>query len=114
MMHDAAMLEELRRRREAQFNADVLPNAVALVAKCKEVETEIAEFLNAMTDQNLERTLPARNTSISLAHLMQHVANHSTYHRGQVALMLREIGAEPAPTDFHVFLAEGHGGVLPA
>ena len=114
MMHDAAMLEELRRRREAQFNADVLPNAVALVAKCKEVETEIAEFLNAMTDQNLERTLPARNTSISLAHLMQHVANHSTYHRGQVALMLRELGAEPAETDFHVFLAEGHGGVLPA
>jgi uncharacterized damage-inducible protein DinB len=113
-MHGAALLEELRMRREAQFNADVLPNAVALVAKCKEVETEIAEFLNAMTDQNLERTLPARNTSISLAHLMQHVANHSTYHRGQVALMLREIGAEPAPTDFHVFLAEGHGGVLPA
>ena len=112
--HDAALLEELRKRREAQFNANVLPNAITLRAKCKEVEKEMAEFVNAVTDQDLEKMLPARNTQISLAHLMQHVANHSTYHRGQVALMLREIGAEPALTDFHVFLAEGHGGVLPA
>jgi uncharacterized damage-inducible protein DinB len=113
-MHDAALLDELRRRREAQFNADVLPDAIALRAKCKEVETEMAEFVNAMTEQDLDKMLPARNTRISLAHLMQHGANHSTYHRGQVALMLREIGAEPAATDFHVFLAEGHGGVVPA
>jgi uncharacterized damage-inducible protein DinB len=112
--HDAALLEELRKRRDAQFTTDVLPNAVALRAKCKEVETEMAEFVNAMTDQHLKEMLPARNTRISLAHLMQHVANHSTYHRGQVALMLREIGAAPAATDFHVFLAERHSAVLPA
>jgi uncharacterized damage-inducible protein DinB len=112
--HNAALLEELRSKRETQFKADALPNAIALWAKCKEVETEMAEFLNSITDRDLEKMLPARNTSISMAHLMQHVANHSTYHRGQVTLMLREIGAEPAATDFHVFLAEGHGGVLPA
>jgi uncharacterized damage-inducible protein DinB len=38
---------------------------------------------------------------------MQHLANHSTYHRGQVGLMMRQLGAEPQATDFHVFLAEG-------
>jgi len=42
-----------------------------------------------------------------LAHLMQHLANHSTYHRGQVALMMRQLHAEPLATDFHVFLVEG-------
>jgi len=36
--------------------------------------------------------------------LMQHLANHSTYHRGQVALMMRQLHAEPLATDFHVFL----------
>lgn len=37
---------------------------------------------------------------------MQHLPNHSTYHRGQVALMMRQLGAEPMATDFRVFLAE--------
>jgi uncharacterized damage-inducible protein DinB len=31
--------------------------------------------------------------------LFQHVVNHGTYHRGQIAGMLRQIGAAPASTD---------------
>jgi uncharacterized damage-inducible protein DinB len=31
--------------------------------------------------------------------LVQHVANHSTYHRGQVVLMLRQLGAKTVSTD---------------
>jgi uncharacterized damage-inducible protein DinB len=34
------------------------------------------------------------------------VANHSTYHRGQISLMMRQLGAEPKATDFHVFVME--------
>jgi uncharacterized damage-inducible protein DinB len=37
---------------------------------------------------------------------MQHLANHSTYHRGQIASMIRRLGAEPLPTDFAFFLLE--------
>jgi uncharacterized damage-inducible protein DinB len=44
---------------------------------------------------------------VRLAHLMQHLANHSTYHRGQIALMMRQLNVEPLATDFHVFLVEG-------
>jgi hypothetical protein len=40
-------------------------------------------------------------------HLMQHLANHSTYHRGQIRLMMRQLDAEPLATDFHMFLIEG-------
>lgn len=29
-----------------------------------------------------------------------HVINHSTYHRGQIALLFREAGLEPLPTDY--------------
>lgn len=38
--------------------------------------------------------------------VMQHVANHSTYHRGQVALMIRQLGAAPVTTDLHVSLVD--------
>ena len=31
--------------------------------------------------------------------LVQHVTNHSTYHRGQVVTFLRQLGAKPAATD---------------
>ena len=31
--------------------------------------------------------------------LVQHVANHASYHRGQVLTMLRQLGAQPVSTD---------------
>jgi uncharacterized damage-inducible protein DinB len=34
---------------------------------------------------------------------MYHVVNHSTYHRGQITTMLRQLGARPVPTDFLMF-----------
>jgi uncharacterized damage-inducible protein DinB len=69
-----------------------------------EVAKEHVEFVNEVTDELLDRTLPVRNASISLAHLMQHLANHSTYHRGQIAMMLRQLGAKAQGTDFAEFL----------
>jgi len=60
-----------------------------------------------VTHESLETLLPFRETQVSLAQLMQHLANHSTYHRGQIALLMRQLDAEPLATDFHVFLVEG-------
>jgi uncharacterized damage-inducible protein DinB len=37
---------------------------------------------------------------------LQHVANHSTYHRGQITTMLRQLGAKPAGTDMIGFYRE--------
>ena len=75
--------------------------------KWAEIEREQIEFVNRVTDESLQRTLPIRDTQVSVAHLMQHLANHSTYHRGQVALMMRQLAAEPLATDFAMFLMEG-------
>jgi len=71
-------------------------------------QKEQIAFVESVTDDCLNRMLPFRTTHVSLAHLMQHVANHSTYHRGQISLMMRQLNAEPIATDFHVFLVEGH------
>jgi uncharacterized damage-inducible protein DinB len=97
----------LRTRRDALFEPDAFPNVAAVQLKWAEVEEEQNEFVNRMTTKSLETMLPFRKTQVRLAHLMQHLANHSTYHRGQIALMMRQLNAQPLATDFHVFLVEG-------
>ena len=105
--NSSAFLTDLRTRRDALFNPDAFPNVAAVQLKWAEIKKEQTKFVNRLTNESLEKLLPFRTTHISLAHLMQHLANHSTYHRGQVALMMRQLNAEPLATDFHVFLAEG-------
>jgi uncharacterized damage-inducible protein DinB len=99
-------LADLWTRHDTLFNPNAFPDVAAVQLKWAEVEREQAEFVSQMTNESLETLLPVRTTQISLAHLMQHLANHSTYHRGQVALMLRQLHAEPLATDFHVFLLQ--------
>jgi uncharacterized damage-inducible protein DinB len=36
----------------------------------------------------------------NVEHIMMHLVNHGTYHRGQIALLLRQKGFEPINTDF--------------
>jgi len=104
--HSSALLTDLRNRRDTLFNPDAFPIVAAVQLRWAEIEKEQAEFLNRVTNESLEKMLPFRTTQIRLAHLMQHLANHSTYHRGQIALMMRQLDAEPLATDFHVFLVE--------
>jgi uncharacterized damage-inducible protein DinB len=105
--HSPAFVTDLRARRDALFNPHAFPTVAEVQLKWAEVEKEQVEFVSHVTSESLEAMLPFRTTQVRLVHLMQHVANHSTYHRGQVALMMRQLGAEPLATDFHVFLAEG-------
>ena len=111
--HGPALLAELRTRRESLFNPVSFPNVAAVRSKWAEVEEDQIAFVSSLTNACLGKMLPYRTTQLSLAHLMQHLANHSTYHRGQIALMMRQLDAEPMATDFHVFLAEGRREAAP-
>ena len=102
-----AFLIDLRTRRGALFEPDAFPNVAAVQLKWAELEEEQTEFVNRITTESLKTMVPFRNTQVRLEHLMQHQANHSTYHRGQIALMMRQLNVEPLATDFHVFLVEG-------
>jgi uncharacterized damage-inducible protein DinB len=102
-----AFVTDLWTQHDALFNPTTFPDFAAVQLKWAEVEREQVEFVNRVTNESLGRMLPLRTTQISLSHLMQHLANHSTYHRGQVALMMRQLVAEPLATDFHKFLIEG-------
>lgn len=103
----SAFLTDSWDRCDALFRPHSFPDVAAVRLKWAEVEKEQTKFVNRLTEEAMGKMLPIRTTQLSLAHLMQHLANHSTYHRGQVALMVRQLGAEPAATDFHAFLAEG-------
>jgi uncharacterized damage-inducible protein DinB len=105
----SAFLADLWDRHDALFRPEAFPNVAGVQSKWAEVEKEQAEFVNGVTNESLGKMLPLRTTQVSLAHLMQHLANHSTYHRGQIALIMRQLGAKPLATDFHVFLVEGRG-----
>jgi uncharacterized damage-inducible protein DinB len=103
----SAFVEDVWMRQDALFTPNAFPDLATVQLKWAEVEREQVEFVNRVTNESLGRMLPFGTTQISLAHLMQHLANHSTYHRGQVALMMRQLAAEPLATDFHMFLMEG-------
>lgn len=106
----SAFVTDLWTRIGALFNPHAFPDLSAVRLKWAEVESEQVAFVNRVTNESLQRMLPVRETHISLAHLMQHLANHSTYHRGQVALMMRQLAAAPLATDFAMFLLEGRCG----
>jgi len=104
----AAILADLRTRRDILFRPDAFPSFAAVESKWREIEKQQLGFLHRLTEEDLTKLLPFRATAIRLVHLMQHMANHSTYHRGQVSLMMRQLDAEPSATDFHLFYAENH------
>ena len=96
---------------KALLDPAAFPDLAALRAKWAEVEREQTAFVNSLTDERLKATISYVNTkgqtwTYPLWQMLQHLVNHSTYHRGQVTTMLRQLGAEPAPTDFLLFFDE--------
>jgi uncharacterized damage-inducible protein DinB len=82
-----------------------------LRARWTEIEREQIEFLQRLTAADLERPIsydnpPGTRWTYELRHMLQHLVNHSTYHRGQVAAMLRQLDTAPPATDFLVYLDE--------
>ena len=88
------------------FEPKAYPDLPAVRQKWAEVETEQVEFIDRVAIERLEQLMPVRTTEMKLIYLLQHVANHSTYHRGQIGLMMRQLGAVPLATDFHVFVMD--------
>ena len=80
------------------------PDLESVRRRWAEVERDLRNFVHAQTAETLERIIQFQTRagfSINqpLRQCLQHVANHSTYHRGQVTAMLRQLGAKPVSTD---------------
>lgn len=87
------------------------PSVESLAGRWEELERDRAAFLATLTDAALEREVAYTNVQgerwrYPLEKMLQHVANHSTYHRGQVVTLLRQLGAKAPGTDLLLFLDE--------
>ncbi|MEK6299453.1 MAG: DinB family protein [Acidobacteriota bacterium] len=90
------------------FDPAEFPDVASLTAKMKEVEQDQIEFIGKLTDEGLAEVIGYTNMkgeqwAYPLGHLMQHLVNHSSYHRGQVTTMLRQLGGEVASVDLLYF-----------
>jgi uncharacterized damage-inducible protein DinB len=86
------------------------PTLATLRAQLQTIERDWQSFVAALSDDDLHRVIDyvkidGETGSRKLVHLLQHVVNHSTYHRGQVATRIRESGGTPVGTDFLIFTA---------
>lgn len=80
------------------------PTVQSLESRWKTVEQDQTRFTQSLTPQRLNESLAYLNRSgqrfsYPLWQQMVHVVNHSSYHRGQVTTLLRQLGAEAVSTD---------------
>lgn len=83
---------------------DEYPDLATLRTKWAQIEGDLSGGVAALSDADLARIIHYHNTrgtpySAPLTELLQHLANHSSYHRGQVTTMLRQLGAKAAALD---------------
>jgi uncharacterized damage-inducible protein DinB len=76
-----------------------------------EIDRNLVDYAASLNPDDIQRviefkTLAGVPISQPLWQMLQHVANHGTYHRGQVTTMLRQLGAKAASTDLIYFYRE--------
>lgn len=78
---------------------------------------EMAKFLGSMSDKKLQEAFSMTTTSgqtftHTYWHAIQHVVDHSSYHRGQIITMMRQLGHVPPSSGligFYREIAKGKG-----
>jgi uncharacterized damage-inducible protein DinB len=84
------------------------PNLQALRGRWEEVERDLLDFVASLSPEDPQRIIQHKTTqgvvqSALLWQMLQHLVNHGTYHRGQVATLLRQLGTKPLSTDMIYF-----------
>jgi uncharacterized damage-inducible protein DinB len=96
----------------ARPDTSELVSVAALREKWMALEAQIKAFVDGLGPAGLHRmieykSLTGQSSTSPYWQMIVHVVNHGTYHRGQVATMLRQLGAKPAvSTDMIVFFRE--------
>ncbi|MEM9175387.1 MAG: DinB family protein [Myxococcota bacterium] len=89
------------------LRAGVTQDWEILSAARRETDAVLERFVGELTPALLEADLDYHNTqgiafSNPLWHVVAHVFNHGTHHRGQVTGLLAQAGVDPGMTDFIV------------
>ena len=96
---------------------DTYPDLASIRARWVVVERELVGFVCGLSPDDLLRVHSYCNTKGTpylnpLGEMLQHLLNHSTYHRGQVTTLLRQLGAPAVSTDLIGFYRQRAGQAL--
>lgn len=87
------------------------PDLTTIRHRWEAVEGDYRHFIQALTLERLQQELVYINRSgerysYPLWQQMTHVVNHSSYHRGQITTLLRQLAAQAVSTDFLTYYDE--------
>ena len=87
------------------------PDLESLRRRWAKQEQDLNAYIDSLTPSELERVIKYKNTKGvpfegPIWPMLQHAVNHSSYHRGQIATLLRQLGAMPVATDLIAFYRE--------
>lgn len=85
-----------------------LPDFLSLALAWEETHAELEAFLAALSEEQLAAeinwvSMEGEPHALPLWQPVVHMVNHATYHRGQVASLLRQLGYQPPKTDMVYF-----------
>jgi uncharacterized damage-inducible protein DinB len=88
---------------------DELPTMAAVRAQWDLFEAEQQAFVDGLTESDLARAVQYTNTagksfSAPLGPLLQHVANHATHHRSEIATMVTMLSGSPPDTGMNTWV----------
>jgi uncharacterized damage-inducible protein DinB len=81
----------------------------ALVRMWRSFRNRQMSFVTSLADDELSKPIAIRTRSgietvQLLGDTMIHVVNHASYHRGQIASLVRQVGGTPRGTDYFTYL----------
>jgi uncharacterized damage-inducible protein DinB len=84
------------------------PDVIALRERWKAIEQHRAAWFEALKEKDVAATIrytniERRTFEAPLWQLVQHLVNHSTYHRGQIVTLLRQLAVKPLASDLVVW-----------
>ena len=84
--------------------AQLAERAAAIAAERRALLERLDE--RALDQEFAYKNLKGEAFNSRLRDVLLHISNHASYHRGQLATMMRQAGATPPATDFIVFCRE--------
>lgn len=96
---------------QTYITAEQYPTLPKLKARWQTEMATLSEYMGGLTEKQLNGTVTyrwpqARPRKKVLWHILMHIANHSTHHRGELALLLTTAGHSPGELDFLSFVTK--------
>jgi uncharacterized damage-inducible protein DinB len=81
----------------SQLPRETFPDVATVRTLWNKTETDVRGFLESLGEDGINRTFEYKTLtgdpgSSVFWHMLQHVVNHASYHRGQLTTMLRQVG----------------------